>query len=438
VVKKKEVEDSIDYKQGVQRLFISFMISDHELFVRSHSILDASYWDAQLRPVMRYILKFAEEYRNLPTIEQIYAETGVEFDKIDDVAKHTEWFLSNIEKFCRHKAMEALILDGPELLEKGDYGELERRSKDNMLITLQKELGTDYFYNPLDRLQRTINRSGMTSTGWKEIDRPLYGGFNRGQLSFFLGLPGAGKSLFLQNLALNWVQQGLNVVYISLELSEELIGLRFDAMITSRPTKQIFKEMEEVALRLGMASKGGSSGQKWGKLQIKKMPEAGTTINKIRAYLKEYEIQNGIKPDAIAVDYLDMLYPNNTKVDINSSFTKDKYTSEELRGLASELNILCSTASQINRCLKLDTKVIMNGGNINIVDIKIGDWIESNEGPVQVKNIFPITKQKVFKIRTKSGREVVCSANHIWPTNNGALSINSGLKIGDVLRVKAK
>ena len=189
----------------------------------------------------------------------------------------------------------------------------------------------------------------ITSIGTSEvydlsIDHPNHRYYTAGICSH-----NSGKSLFLQNLAVNWSLIGLNTIYISLELSEDLIGLRLDAMLTQRPTKQIFKDMEDVALRLGLMAKQGQNGIKPGKIQIKKMPEAGTSTNVIRAYLKEYEIQTGIKPDAVLVDYLDLLYSNNNKVDINNTFAKDKYISEELRALAFEWNIFCVSASQLNR-----------------------------------------------------------------------------------------
>ena len=348
-MQKKESKEIIQYNSELQQLLLEFIINSQTLFTISQNIIKPEYWDSPLKPAVRYIINFTNEYLMLPTIEQLYAETGIQLNNFTKADEQQGWFLETIESFCRHKAMEILIMDGPLLLSEGKYAELESRSKENMLISLQKELGTDYFKDPLGRLTKMKDKSNMVSTGWKSIDSKLFGGFNRGELSFFAGGSGSGKSLFLQNLALNWVQQGKNVVYISLELGEELVGLRIDAMITNLSTSQVFKDIENVALRLGIISKNNNSGKKWGKLQIKKMSEAGTTVNDIKAYLKEYEIQSGIRLDAILVDYLDLLYPNNGKVDINSAFNKDKYTSEELRSLVSEYNILAATASQLNR-----------------------------------------------------------------------------------------
>lgn len=347
--KKEEVELK-DYSQEVQKVLIQFMLTDSSAYVRCQNIVKPEYWDDKLRPAVRYIQKFTNEYKALPTPEQVTAETGIDTPIIPNVqSQHVDWFLDTVADFCKHKAMEALVYDGPKLLETGDYAELERRSKENMLISLQTELGTDYFMDPLERLQRMKDKTDTTPTGWRDIDSKLYGGMNRGEITFFCGGPGTGKSLFLQNLALNWVQMGLNVIYITMELSEELVGLRYDAMITEMPTKMIFKDIEDVAMRLGMMRKSGGKAHKWGKLQIKKMPMAGTKANDIRAYLQEFEIQTGQKPDAIVVDYLDLMHPNSGKINVSDQFIKDKFTSEELRALAVEWNVLCATASQLNR-----------------------------------------------------------------------------------------
>jgi hypothetical protein len=89
-------------------------------------------------------------------------------------------------------------------------------------------------------------------------------------------------------------------------------------------------------------------GKKSGKLRIKYMP-AQSNVNQIRSYLKELQVQTGMKVDFIMVDYLDLVMPVSAKVSPNDLFVKDKYVSEELRNLAREFNILMITASQLNR-----------------------------------------------------------------------------------------
>ena len=191
-------------------------------------------------------------------------------------------------------------------------------------------------------LTRYFDNGGQVSTGWPQLDKLLYGGFSRGELNIFAGGSGSGKSLVMMNIALNWVQQGLHGVYITLELSEELTGLRTVAMLANMSTKDIRKDKQTAALKVKMV------GKKAGTYQVKALP-AQSNINDIRAFLKEYQIQTGRRVDFMMVDYLDLLMPVSAKVSPNDLFVKDKYVSEELRNLAKELGILMVTASQLNR-----------------------------------------------------------------------------------------
>ena len=134
----------------------------------------------------------------------------------------------------------------------------------------------------------------------------------------------------------------LNVIYVSLELSENLTAMRMDAMNTGYSTKELYKNLDDVDLRVKMQKK------KAGSIQIVQLT-SGCTVNDIRAYLKEYTIQTGIRPDCILIDYLDLMMPAQKKVPPSDLFIKDKFVSEELRNLSVELDILFATASQLNR-----------------------------------------------------------------------------------------
>jgi len=209
-------------------------------------------------------------------------------------------------------------------------------------IGLQKDLGTNYWADPKARLEAIKDNNGQVSTGWASLDKKLFGGFNRGELNIFAGGSGAGKSLFLANLGVNWALNGMNVLYLTLELSENLVSMRVDAMVTDIPTRDIFKSIDDVEMKVKMI------GKKSGAFQVKYMP-SGKTPNDVRSYIKEYEIKTGKKIDVLLIDYLDLLMPNGAKVSAENLFIKDKYVSEELRNLAMELNTVFVTAAQLNR-----------------------------------------------------------------------------------------
>jgi archaellum biogenesis ATPase FlaH len=318
------------------------MLTDPQLFTRVMGIIDEKHFDRPTRDVVGYLIGYSDEYSTMPTVEQIKAETGQQMELLDDIAKHNDWFVDEFETFCRHKAIERAIVNSADLLEEGKYGEVETTIKEAVQIGLARSLGTDYFHDPRARLEMLKDNNGQITTGWKDLDDKLYGGINRGEVTIFAGGSGSGKSLFMQNMSLNWAEAGMNCVYVTLELSEELSAMRIDAMATDRSTRRIFKELDDVELRVK------TLGKKAGMLRIKYM-SSGNSVNDIRAYLKELQIVTGKNVDCICIDYLDLLMPATKKVNPGDLFIKDKYVTEEIRNFAMETQTVVVTASQLNR-----------------------------------------------------------------------------------------
>jgi len=337
------MSDLQNYNEETQELFLKFLISDPDLFSRCANIVEPDYFNMKYRSAVKLFQSHATDFNAIPTPEQVSAASGVSIEPIENITSdHHDWFLREFETFCRHKALEKAIIESTDLLENQDYGAVETKIKDASQVGLVKDLGLDYFENPKERLQWIKDQSGAISTGWKGIDHKLYGGMNRGEMTIFAGGSGAGKSLFLQNFGVNWALAGLNTVYISLELSEQLISMRLDSMVSGYGTKEVMKNMEDVDLKVRMKAKGA------GRFRVKQMPN-GVNCNDIRVFLREYEISCGEKVDCLLVDYLDLMMPISAKVSGSDLFIKDKYVSEELRNLAMEKDLLFVTASQLNR-----------------------------------------------------------------------------------------
>ena len=318
-------------------------LADAQSFVRAQNIFFYRHYDAELREAAKFIHEYSQEYKTLPEVEIVNAKTGSNLLSAADIdPKHFEWFLDEYESFSRHKELESAILKSADMLEKGEYGSVEGMIKEAVQIGLTRDMGIDYFEDPKARLQALKDNNGVMPTGWKNFDKKLFGGFNRGELNIFAGGSGAGKSLFLQNLACNYVEQGMNCVYITLELSENLTAMRMDAMMTDTSTRDIYKDLDTVDLKVKMKAKESGS------LRIKYIASGATAID-VRAYIKEFEIQSGKVCDVILIDYLDLLMPINKRVSPSDLFVKDKYVSEELRNLAVDTNAILITASQLNR-----------------------------------------------------------------------------------------
>ncbi len=332
-----------DYGYEVQKLYLELMLADAEVFVRCQGIFDHTLFDRKLQDAAEFINEYAKQYSVLPDYEMVNANCRIDMKKPEEVKEgHLDWLMDEFESFTRHKAIERAIIASADLLEKKNYGEVETLIKEAVQIGLARDMGTDYFADPRARLMGLKDKNGQISTGWPGLDRKLFGGMNRGELNIFAGGSGAGKSLFLANLGVNWALLGLNVVYLTLELSEALVSMRIDSMVTGVSTKEIFKDLDDVEMKVKMI------GKKAGMLQVKYMP-SGKTTNDIRAYLKEYEIKVGKKVDVLLVDYLDLLMPIGKKISAENLFVKDKYVSEELRNLAMEKKVLLVTAAQLNR-----------------------------------------------------------------------------------------
>ena len=331
------------YSEKLQKQLLEYILAQPEMYARTQGIFNPMNFASSLRDSAKYIQTYATKHSVLPTIAQIEAETDVIFEPfVDGKEEHADWFLETFENFTKSCELERAILKSAELLNKGDYGPVEGLIKAAVQIGLIKNIGIDYFNNPLERLMQIKMHNSQTSTGWTALDRVLYGGFDRGTLNIFSGASGSGKSLCLMNLAVNWMQKGLNGAYITLELSEQYCSMRIDSMITSVPMRDIFSNLEDVAIRVKMKK------ALMGQLQIKAFP-AQTLTKDLKSFIKEYHIQTGKTFDFIMVDYLDLMMPSSVKIDPTNLFMRDKLVSEELRNMSIENNILLVTASQLGR-----------------------------------------------------------------------------------------
>ena len=360
-----------DYGYDIQKVYLEMFMTDAESFVRCQGVFDPQTFDRRLAEPAKFIKDYVEERNALPTFDMVNAATDSNLKDPGQLQEnHYDWLLQDFETFSKHKALEAAILKSADLLEKGQYGACEDLVKQAVQIGLQKDLGTDYFADPRARLEGIKDKNGQVSTGWPALDKKLFGGFNRGELNIFAGGSGSGKSLFLANLGVNWCLLGMNVLYLTFELSEALVSMRVDSMTTDIASRDIFKSIDDVEMKVKMI------GKKAGAFQVKYMP-TGKNANDLRAYIKEYEIKTGRKLDVVLVDYLDLMHPNAVKISAENLFVKDKYVSEELRNLAMELNTVFVTASQLNRSsveeIEFDHSHISGGiSKINTADNLIG------------------------------------------------------------------
>lgn len=326
-----------------QSLLLSYLISDQTLFTKVSPILNTKYFDPSIRQSITFIKDYFEQYKSAPNSDQIKAETGSGVETRPTMSQaELRYAEDQLESFCKEKAIEHAILASPALLAEGKHGEIEKLIRDAITVGLQRNIGTDYFHDPEARLKLLSLNNKPTPTGFIDLDENLGGGINRKEMIIFAAPPGVGKSLTMANLAKNLLKQSLDVVYITLELSEEIVAKRFDSMFSGISQIDLLKNITKTSIEVKRQAEAH------GKLTIKRMPESTTNANHIRAYLKEYEITYGKLPDALVIDYMDLMC-SNQQISAENQFIRDKFISEELRSIANEFNLMMITASQLNR-----------------------------------------------------------------------------------------
>lgn len=322
-----------------QQLLVEYLISSPDTYALCMSIVKPSYFDPELQGAVAYLEQYYNEHHALPAPEIIEAEVGRAFNRREITKDKIEYCANEIEKFCRNKAVEEAFVKSVDLYKAGNLDEIHTLMKEAVMVSLNRDLGIDFFEDIETRLKHMAQTEVYEPTGWKEFDELLHGGLIRRQMLLFSANTGGGKSIVLANLGLNFVEQGMKVLYISLELPQKMVDLRYISMMSGVSTREWREKIDDCVNNI-ITKKGA------GRLYIRRMPQ-GTTSNKVRSYLKEFEMRHG-EVDAIIFDYIDLMAPNE-KISMDNMFVRDKLTSEQVREIGEDYNAHIITASQLNR-----------------------------------------------------------------------------------------
>lgn len=367
----------MDFSISKQKLLLENLISNPDIFTITSPIIKAKYFDPELRRAVKYILKYYDEYHSTPSPELVNCEADTDLTIKEPKLDEIEWTKKELEKFCKFRAFRDVMLEAPKFMEEGDYDTIMEKAKEALLISLQRDLGLRYFDTVEERLARLLVKQHIVPTGWDELDfEILPGGIGRGEVILFAGGSGGGKSISLANLSLNFAERGLNTLYISLELSPDVIAQRFDTMITGVSNKIFRDHIDHIVVEVDKYKSGK------GIIDIHQM-KSGSKSNQMVSYLKEYQLKYNLIPDLLVVDYLDLMAPNS-KEGIDGVFEKDKRCSEELRNIGVDYNCCIATASQLNRTA-VDVEILNHshiaGGisKINTADVFIAILLDRDK-----------------------------------------------------------
>lgn len=271
-------------------------------------------------------------------------------------------------------------------------------------------------------------------TGIETIDVLTGGGLGKGEIGVILTPSGVGKTTALTIIANTAYEIEKNVAQVIFEDTKDQIKRKHYTIWSKSSLSTLNDDDENVRVREIVNKKIKTLNGK-GRLIIKRFSQEDTTMKDVRNWMLSYEKKWGFKFDILVLDYLDCLESHKRSDDRTES---ELTIIKGFESLASDLDIPAWTAIQSNRCLDLNTVVeIKNRGSVKLGTVTVDDEILTKKGFRKINKVFPVEKQRTYKIKLKSGKEIIVSNRHMFPINNGKLlSIKTGLKIGDNLLTK--
>jgi len=317
------------------------------------------------------IYKFVEKYNNLPTKESITIELGQRKDinedeintlkdNINSITKldsDPKWLLDVTEKFCKDRAVHNAVLDGIRILDKKDTKRTPEAIPsilaDALAVSFDQHIGHDYIDDADRRFKWYHTKETKYQFDLDYMNRITKGGVPSKTLNIALAGTGVGKSLFMCHCASAYLAQGLNVLYITLEMAEERIAERIDANLLdvtmddlhTMPKDLYDNKIEKIRQKTG------------GKLIIKEYPTASAHSGHFRALFNELALKKSFKPDVVFIDYLNICASSRFKGGNIGSYFYIKAIAEELRGLAVEFNVPLFSATQTTRTGFMSTDI---------------------------------------------------------------------------------
>ena len=317
------------------------------------------------------IYKFVEKYNNLPTKESITIELGQRKDINEDeintlkdninsitkIDSDPKWLLDVTEKFCKDRAVHNAVLDGIRILDKKDTKRTPEAIPsilaDALAVSFDQHIGHDYIDDADRRFKWYHTKETKYQFDLDYMNRITKGGVPSKTLNIALAGTGVGKSLFMCHCASAYLAQGLNVLYITLEMAEERIAERIDANLLdvtmddlhTMPKDLYDNKMEKIRQKTG------------GKLIIKEYPTASAHSGHFRALFNELALKKSFKPDVVFIDYLNICASSRFKGGNIGSYFYIKAIAEELRGLAVEFNVPLFSATQTTRTGFMSTDI---------------------------------------------------------------------------------
>jgi replicative DNA helicase len=343
------VDNLAKYGPTFQAKVLASLLSSTEFLQQSLDVLNPKFFESNAGQwIVDTTIDYFADYKSLPTLEVFKVKLDVVNDDVLKIAikdqlrsafqrkndEDLQYIRDSFLDFAKNQAIKSAIIRSVDLLQIGQYGEIKNLIDGAMKAGQPRNIGHNW------RDDIGIRLSGISRivvpTGWDSIDQLIGGGLGAGELGVIAAPSGIGKSWALATIGANAAKAGKRVVYYTLELNENYVGLRYDTIFTGIEPGNVPQHPQQVRDAVDGVT---------GDIIIKYYPARSITVHTIRAHL-DHLISNKLKPDLMLIDYADLMRSTD-RIDARHQELGAIY--EEIRGMSGEMAIPCWTASQTQR-----------------------------------------------------------------------------------------
>jgi replicative DNA helicase len=349
---------------SIEVLILKHLIYNDEYLRKVIPFIKKEYFeDVNITILFEEITNFVTKYNSLPTKEIL----TIEVEKREDLSEESfkqilkivsklkednskfDWMVDKTEQWCRDRAIYLAIMQCVEIVdEKGGLsrGAIPQILQDAISVSFDTNVGLDYINDYEKRYEAYLLKEDKIPFDIDLLNLITDGGVSKKTLNIVLGGTGAGKSLVLCHFASSFLLANKNVLYITMEMSENKIAERIDANLLDIPINKLSTVgMSKFEAKIKNLKKKSS-----GNLIIKEYPTGSAHCGHFRAFLDELKMKKEFIPDVILVDYLNICSSSRHKANSSvGSYTLIKAIAEELRALACEYEVPVFSATQTTR-----------------------------------------------------------------------------------------
>lgn len=366
------MSDNYTFTEKIQENILALLIRDKDTYEVYKECVKPKYFEKEVHnDIYRISIDYYEKYNKPLDMDILIQEVNtlingskikekLEDDYISAIAhifnfdlSSKEYLQDKVVEFGRKQALSEAILESADILQKGGkYEKIEKLIKDALLVGQINDMGINYFDSVEERVNSYADANDVIeriTTGHAVLDGVLHGGLGRSEMGIVIAPPGRGKTTMLQNLGSAAVEAGYNVVHFFFENNEKQVARNYDLRFVKKNFNYVKDNVSKVISALLSRKKYSK-----GKLFIKKYPVKSATVNTLKAYIKQLESTEGIRPDLVIIDYGALLKSIAGYRDKRDEFEAIYL---DIRSIADEFDCAVWTGAQTNRT-SLSRKVV--------------------------------------------------------------------------------